>query len=134
MLRKTQQEGKEVSRAMSSSDEVIFKTAAKAPWGFDSWTFFWEMPKIDPDAVLTYVVIQPDGNEYYSYNRPIKHATGAKIRSDFSEGFAGGDPHVFYGQDIVFRLRVDKGKIYFAPRVKFSFEFRTEVRIGAVRA
>ena len=64
---------------MSSSDEVIFKTAAKAPWGFDSWTFFWEMPKIDPDAVLTYVVIQPDGNEYYSYNRPIKHAPTRNI-------------------------------------------------------
>ena len=41
------------------SDEVTFKTAGKAPSGFDSWTFFWQMPEIDDGAKLTYVVIRP---------------------------------------------------------------------------
>jgi hypothetical protein len=93
------------------SDEVTFKTAAKAPSGFDSWTFFWQMPEIDPDAALTYVVIQPDGKEYMSYDKPIKGASGNGIRSDFSKGFSGGDPTVFHNQTIMIKFRVDKGRI-----------------------
>jgi hypothetical protein len=110
------------------SDEVTFKTGAKAPSGFDSWTFFWHMPKIDPDASLTYVVVQPDGKEYMVYDKPIKGPAGQSIRSDFSKDFAGGDPAVLHNQDIVIRFRVDKGKIKFDPKATFRFEFRSSVK------
>jgi hypothetical protein len=110
------------------SDEVTFRTATKAPAGFDSWTFFWQMPQIDPDAHLTYVVIQPDGKEYMSYDGPIKGPPGHSIRSDFSKGFAGGDPVVFHNQEVVIKLRVDKGKIKFDPKAAFRFEFRNTVK------
>ena len=115
------------------SDEVTFKTAAKAPSGFDSWTFFWRMPEIDADAALTYVVIQPDGKEYMSHDKPIKGAPGDRIRSDFSKGFAGGDPSVFHNQDVVIKLRVDKGKIKFDPKATFRFEFTTTVKAKAIK-
>ena len=114
--------------AATPSDEITFKTAAKAPSGFDSWTFFWQMPEIDPDASLTYVVIQPDGKVYMAYDKPIKGPAGQSIRSDFSKGFAGGDPAVFHNQDIVIRFKVDRGKIKFDPKAGFRFEFRSSVK------
>lgn len=105
------------------SQEIVFKTAEMAPADFNAWTFFWSMPVIDEGASLDYVVIQPDGSEYFQYkieNRPA----GAPIRSDFSGGFAGGDPSVFYGKEIVFRVRVTKGQMRFLPDTQFRFEFR----------
>lgn len=86
---------------------VMFKTAIKMPAGFDAWTFFWQMLKIDPDASLTYVVIQLDGEECHVADKPIKMAVGKNkgsglfrqgegFRSNFRKGVAGGDPSVFY--------------------------------------
>ena len=51
----------EAARPREISQEITFKTAAKAPGDFNAWTFFWSMPQIDDDAELDYVVIQPDG-------------------------------------------------------------------------
>jgi len=110
------------------SDEVAFKTAEKAPAGFESWTFFWQMPEIDPDAVLTYVVIQPDGKEYILHDKPMKSSPGHAIRSDFSKGLTKGDPSVFHNQNIVIKFRVDKGKIKFDPKAAFRFEFHSTVK------
>jgi len=110
------------------SDEITFKTAVKAPVGFEAWTFFWQMPAIDVDATLKYVVIQPDGKEYFRYTIPKESKKGANIRSDFALGFAGGDPSVFYGKDIIFKFSVNKGKIKFDPKTTYNFEFRNTVK------
>lgn len=116
---------------VAPSDVVTFKTEVKAPTGFMSWTFFWQMPAIDSGASLTYVVIQPDGTEYMLYDKPIKGTAGQAMRSDFSKGFAGGDPAVFYNQDIVIKFRVDKGKINFDPKAALKFEFHSTVKAVA---
>lgn len=114
------------------ADEVTFKTAVKAPTGFDSWTFFWQLPAIEPDATLTYVVLQPDGKEYMRYDKPLKGAPGRPMRSDFSKAWDGHDPSVLYSQDVVFKFIVDKGKIKFDPKATFGFEFRNTVAVKAV--
>ncbi len=110
------------------SDVVTFKTEVKAPVGFDAWTFFWQIPAIDADATLKYVVIQPDGKEYFHYTIGKQSKEGNKSRSDFAPGFAGGDPSVFYGKEIVFKFYVDKGKIKFDPKADYKFEFRYTVK------
>ena len=120
------------------SDEVTFRTAAKAPTGFDSWTFFWQMPEIAPDAALTFVVLQPDGKEYHLTDKPLRLNVGKNrvsglfhmgegFRSDFRKGSAGGDPSVFHNQHILVRFSVDKGKIKFDPKAPIRFEFRSTV-------
>ena len=113
------------------SDEITFKTATKAPEGFEAWTFFWKMPAIDDDAILEYVVIQPDGMEYFRYKISKGTKKGTGIRSDFSLDFAGGDPSVFYGKEIIFKFRVNKGKIKFDPKATYHFEFQN--RVGAIK-
>ncbi len=118
----------EITRTLPPpSDEVTFRTAAKAPAGFDSWTFFWSVPEIAPDASLAYRVIQPDGKTYMSYG-PIKGPPGQLQKSDFSKGFAGGDPIVFFNQDIVVKIMVDKGKMKFDPEANYRFQFHNTVK------
>jgi hypothetical protein len=112
------------------SDEVVFRTAEKAPSDFNFWTFFWTSPEVDPDAALEYVVLEPDGKEHFRHKLPSSRIQGARIRSDFKPGVAGGDPKVFFGQHVVFKFRVSKGKIRFeAPETfHFSFSKQTEVK------
>lgn len=95
------------------SDEVSFKTAAKAPFGFDSWTFFWKMPEIDADASISHVVIQPDGKEHYvgKWIKAGRLPAGTNCRSDHAQRHDGADPAVLYNQDIVVKFMVDKGTI-----------------------
>jgi len=109
-------------------DQVTFKTVEPAPSGFTAWTFHWSMPEVDADATLKYVVLQPDGKEYFRYTIGGKRQTGQSIRSDFSKSFAGGDPKVFYGKHIVFTFTVDKGKIKFPANPPFRFEFKNSVK------
>jgi len=113
------------------SDSVTFSTAQPAPSGFISWTFYWSMPEIDPDATLEYVVLQPNGEEYYRLTIPGTIISDQVMRSDFSVDFAGGNPEVFYGHNIFFTFTVDKGTIEFSDDAWFLFEF-TEI-IDAVR-
>ena len=110
------------------ADQVTFKTAAPAPSGFGFWTFHWSMPEVDPEATLQYVVLQPDGKEYFRYTIEGKRQTGQTLRSDFSKSFAGGDPKVFYGKHITFKFVVDKGTIKFPANPPFRFEFKTTVK------
>ncbi len=110
------------------ADQATFKTAEPAPSGFSFWTFHWSMPDVDPDATLQYVVLQPDGKEYFRYTIGGEPQTGQSLRSDFSKNFAGGDPKVFHGKHIVFRFMVDKGKIKFPENPPFRFEFRNTVK------
>jgi len=112
-----------IAYAEEVSDSVTFKTAEPAPSGFISWTFYWSMPEIDPDATLEYIVLQPDGEEYYRRSVPGTTPTGNPIRSDFYEGFAGGNPEVLYGHDIQITFTVDKGTISFLDDASFHFEF-----------
>ena len=110
------------------SDQVTFKTAEPAPSGFTFWTLHWSMPEIDADATLEYVVLQPDGKEYFRYTIGGKRQTGQSLRSDFSKTFAGGDPKVFYGKHITFTFTVDKGAIEFPENPPFRFEFKNTVQ------
>ncbi len=113
------------------SDSVTFNTVQNAPTGFTSWVFYWSMPEIDPDATLEYIVLQPDGDEYYRMTVPGTTPAGQGIRSDFYEGFAGGNPEVLYGTDIQIMFTVDKGTIQFLDDASYHFEF-TET-IDAIR-
>ena len=69
----------------------------------------------------------------------ILNRGGQEIQSDrilrpasrVAEGLSGGDPIVFYGKQIVFKLRVTKGKMRFLPGTQFSFEFRKVQTIPA---
>ncbi len=112
------------------SQEIEFGTVENAPPDFNSWTFFWSMPVIEEGAKLDYVVIQPDGKEYFRYDISSRPA-GSSIRSDFAQGFAGGDPRVFYDKRTKFKLRVTKGSIQFLPDTQFRFEFRKEQTVAA---
>jgi hypothetical protein len=79
------------------------------------------MPEIEPGAELEYVVIQPDGKEYFRYK--IGHnVTGSGIRSDFPPGLVKTDPSVFFGKPVTVTFRVNKGAIKFTKDVNFAFE------------
>jgi hypothetical protein len=114
--------------AAEVSDEVTFRSAGPVPSGFTFWTFYWSMPEINSDTTLQYVVLQPDGKEYFRYTIGGKRQTGQNMRSDFSKDFAGGDPKVFYGKEIIFKFIVNKGKIKFPENPPFRFEFRNTVK------
>ena len=104
-----------------AAQEVTFVTTEPAPKSFANWTFFWFMPEIAPDAELEYVVIQPDGQEYFRCKVGYKTA-GYAIRSDFPPGIAKTDPSVFFGKPITVTFRVNKGTIKFTKDVTFVFE------------
>ena len=109
------------------SDSVILKTAQPAPSGFTSWSFFWTMPEIGPDATLEYVVLLPNGEEYYRLSIPDEVVTGQSVRSDFSVELNECSPEVYYGNDIQFMFTVDIGTIRFPADASFLFEF-TELK------
>ena len=87
------------------------------------------MPEIEPDAVLDYVVIRPDGAEDFHLQIPPTPA-GSSTRSDFSKESTGTDPSVFFGQHVRIQFRVTRGKMKFnAAATKFGFEsFTTEIK------
>jgi len=104
-----------------TSREVSFVTAQPAPRSFTNWTFFWFMPEIDTDAELEYIVVRPDGKEYFRYKIGYKPA-GYSIRSDFPPGLAETPPDIFFGKPVTVIFRVNKGTIKFTKDVKFAFE------------
>ena len=112
------------------SDEVVFRTAEKAPGDFNVWTFFWTWPEVERDATFEYVVLEPDGTEHFRHELSSDRPKGSQVRSDFKQGIAGGDAKVFFGQHVVFTFRVSKGNIRFdAPETfRFSFSKQTEVK------
>ena len=112
-----------IALAEDASDSVTFTTAEPAPSGFTSWTFYWSMPEVDPDATLEYVVFQPDGGEYYRMSIPPGTPAGSDIRSDFYEGFAGGNPEVLFDHNIQVTFNCDIGTIHFSDDASYQFEF-----------
>ena len=112
------------------SDEVTFETTKKAPKNFDLWTFFWNFPKIDKNALLEYIVLKPDGKEYYHWKSKDFSAFGEQYRSDFGIKIAGGNPKVFYNRKIKIMFIVNKGKIKFDQKNvhNFSFQFSKIVK------
>jgi len=114
-----------------AAQEVTFVTTEPAPKSFANWTFFWFMPEIAPDAELEYVVIQPDGQEYFRCKVGYKTA-GYAIRSDFPPGLAKAPPDVFFGKPVAVTFHVNKGTIKFTKDVKFAFETATK-EISGVR-
>jgi proline iminopeptidase len=130
-VNKLRTERQKAVRAGEASQEVIFRTAQPAPSGFKFWTFHWKMPEVEPEAAFQYVVIQPNGEEHYRHPITGDRSVGQSWRSDFAEGFTGGDPAVFHNQHITIKFVVDKGQINFPENCEFRFEFRTS--IDAVR-
>ena len=108
---------------------VTFKTATKAPDSFDRFTFFWAAPTVEPDTLMDYVVVQPDGKEYIKYNVSTVLSPGSSIRSDFFPGVNVSNVSVFFGQDIKVIVRVTKGDIRFDPNDKGYFLFTKEVQV-----
>ncbi|MDD4871917.1 MAG: hypothetical protein PHR77_15270 [Kiritimatiellae bacterium] len=103
------------------SQEVTFVTAEPAPKSFVNWTFFWFTPEIEAGAELEYIVIQPDGKEYFRCKIGECQA-GGSMRSDFPPGLAKTDPRVFFGKPVTVTFRVNKGTIKFTKDVNFAFE------------
>lgn len=116
---------------LQPSQEVTFVTSEPAPKSFVNWTFFWFMPEIEKDAELEYIVIQPDGKEYFRL-KIDKMPAGYGIRSDFPPGLAKTDPRVFFGKPVTVTFRVNKGTIKFTKDVNFAFE-TTAKEIRGVR-
>jgi hypothetical protein len=115
--------------------QVAFKSAEKAPSGFSSWSFSWESPTKDPDAKLEFVVLRPDGTEYFRYDASrVYDARGAKagilFHSDFGLGRAGGDPSIFYNQAITIVFKASKGGLAFDPNGKYYFSFPMDKKVA----
>ena len=110
------------------SHEVTYIAARLAPSDFDTWTFFWVAPKVDSHATFQYVVLKPNGDEYFRRTSSLK--PGQKIRSDFIKGKIGDDPKVFYNQYVTVQFVVNMGKIKFPEDMRFRFEFGNTV-VGA---
>ncbi|MDD5065127.1 MAG: ankyrin repeat domain-containing protein [Phycisphaerae bacterium] len=104
-----------------SSNNITFKSAEPAPEAFDAWSFRWMGPVGEPNAKFWYVVIQPDGKEYFRYDLPI--LARGRLRSDFGVGIAGGDPSVFYKEYIHFSVFASKGKPAFSQSDSAGFKF-----------
>jgi len=96
------------------SHVVTFRSVEKAPDNFNSWTFCWLAPERDAEAEFEFVVENPDGSEYARYSLP-PGPKGQVFRSDFCPGFCGGDPKDLWGQSIVIKFMVSKGKMRFLP-------------------
>lgn len=113
-----------------ATSEITFVTAEPTPKSFTHWTFLWFMPEIEPDAELEYIVMQPDGNEYFRHKVGYKPA-GYSIRSDFPPGLAKTPPNIFFGKNIAVTFRVAKGTIKFAKDVTFVFDAAAKEIRGA---
>jgi uncharacterized delta-60 repeat protein len=111
------------SKSKSGGAVATFQTKEKAPPQFDAWTFYWNFPTLTPDAKLHYVVLQPDGKEYCRYELEQPSFSGRSFTCDFQPGFAGGDPAVFFNQQIRFIIRARDGDFSFQPEAKFVFHF-----------
>lgn len=116
---------------IASEKQVTFRTEEKAPDDFNAWTFWWKVPYREPGAKFEYVVLQPDGKEYFKLD-VSKTKEGTVCRSDFKPGFAGGDPQVFYNQNVTITFKATKGSLVFDPNWKYFFEFRKEKIVKAV--
>lgn len=113
------------------SQEVTFVTAEPAPKSFVNWSIFWFTPEIEAGAELEYIVIQPDGKEYFRYKIGECQA-GGSMRSDFPPGLVKTDCGVFFGKPVTVTFRVNKGTIKFTKDVNFAFE-TTAKEIRGVR-
>lgn len=109
---------------------ITFMTAESAPADFDSWSFFWLDPAVQRfDANLGYVVLLPDGMEYYVHDCGMT-TPGAENRSDFWEKMFSsfGKPErdmikPFHGQHIRIKFQATEGQIRFPDYDGYSFTF-----------
>lgn len=118
---------------------ITFTTAEPAPADFDSWTFFWQDPAVQKfDADLEYVVLLPDGKEYYVHNCGMT-IPGTGVRSDFWQGmfsdFGMSERDMigpFRGQHISIMFRATKGRIRFPDHGNGSFTFYKKDESGQI--
>ena len=96
----------------NSKQTVVFRTAEKAPEHFNSWMFVWRAPVISKGAKIKYIVIQPDGKEYFKYNVGTP-CCGTIELSYFGKESSGGNPSVFFNEHIYFKIMVSSGRMAF---------------------
>ncbi|HJO93526.1 MAG TPA: hypothetical protein QF753_09020 [Victivallales bacterium] len=106
------------------SDKITFITGERIPENFDSFTFYWKMPKIEKGAVLKYTVSIPGHNNLYSYKLEKQCPSGENIRSDFTSKLLKGI-HQHY---VKITFSVNKGKIRFINESKYNFIFRKKIK------
>ena len=118
---------------------ITFTTKEPAPAEFDSWTFFWQYPRIERfDADLEYVVIHPDGKEYYVHKCGMRPFDGT-VNSDFWPGMFKdlGMPDrdmigPFQGKSITIVFRATKGRIRFPSENFGGFAFYKKGENGKI--
>jgi hypothetical protein len=102
------------------TDAVIFQASQNAPEGFVTWTFFWELPKIDEGAKVGYEVNYDNGKEFYKWG-PNRVGGPGNNRSDFEKAETGEDASVLYSKDLKVKFWTTKGKIRSMENIKFEF-------------
>ncbi|MCP4177601.1 MAG: hypothetical protein GY756_07525 [bacterium] len=106
------------------SNKIIFMTGERIPENFDSFTFYWKMPKIEKDATLKYTVSIPGHNNLYTYKLEKQCPLGKNIKSDFTTKLLKGiHPHY-----VKITFSVDKGKIQFINESEYKFIFKKEIK------
>jgi DNA-directed RNA polymerase subunit RPC12/RpoP len=118
---------------------VTFQTKEPAPRQFDAWEFVWSMGNVESNTELDYVVLQPDGKEYYRSDLTMalrnRSTRGVfTVKSDFGKGFppGSGDPGVFFNKHIQFMFRASDGDFSFSPESKSVFHFFKKDEQGKV--
>ncbi len=104
---------------------VTFKSTQRAPRDFDSWSFFWQSPTVDPDSELEYLILTPKGKVYIQkkFSALELQTPGTRGRLDFKEDYAGGDPKVFMKKEVNFTFRARNGDVVFDPNGLYYFKF-----------
>ena len=120
------------STEIKATDEVVFTSASGIPADFGGGTFFWQMPKVEKDATLQYDILLPDGRKYFQYTFEKSVKPGTPIRSDFKGKIFKGKHKQPENSKITVKIRVDKGKIEFLKKPKFTFGFHS-VNVPAVQ-
>ena len=102
--------------------EVTFVSAEPAPTGFSQWFLSWPMPEIDPDAELEYVIVQPNGQEYYRETVSFRPFPGyILVSAVFPDDAANANMDVFFGKHVKVVFRVSKGHVHFKGDIEFAF-------------
>ncbi|MFH2000225.1 MAG: hypothetical protein ABIK28_11125 [Planctomycetota bacterium] len=111
-----------VEGSLIYSHVVTFTTETNAPPQFDCWTFYWTTPHYLKSAELDYVVLDPEGGEFYEYFMG-QSAQSRSSLSDFGSEVTGKRSDIFFDKPIRFVLRVSEGPMKIPLDHGFHFDF-----------
>ncbi len=109
----------------AKSNEITFTTSKPAPQSFDSFTFEWARPRVDPDVSLEFEVPYPNGGVFYSELIQPFPAWNPEpsTKTEFSIETTNNPIDPFFGKDILVKISVDKGSLIFTPDGYYAFNF-----------